>query len=253
MLYFLCDNTFEGLLTCIFDAFYRKQFPSKIVSESAQIPLFSETFEVVTDTAKAERVLTGLKKLVSKSALEMLYICSLSEDADIETHIFNYIRKTFEEGRSMELNFADADVLTLSKMYRKVLREEERIRQFVRFQKTADGIFFAAMEPKYNVLRLCTGHFQERFADQQWIIYDVKRRFGLHYNLKKVTEITFDDPDNLLASGKLLPSQMDMDEEHFQMLWKHYFKSAAIKERTNLKLQRQFMPKRFWKYLIEKQ
>jgi len=37
-----------------------------------------------------------------------------------------------------------------------------------------------------------------------------------------------------------------------QMLWKKYFKSMAIEERKNLKLQQQNMPKKYWKYLVEK-
>jgi hypothetical protein len=46
---------------------------------------------------------------------------------------------------------------------------------------------------------------------------------------------------------------MAADEEMFQELWKGYFKAMTIKERINPRLQRQHMPKRFWKYLTEKQ
>jgi probable DNA metabolism protein len=46
---------------------------------------------------------------------------------------------------------------------------------------------------------------------------------------------------------------MAEDEQLFQKLWKAYFKSLTIKERINPKLQRQHLPKRYWKYLTEKQ
>ncbi len=253
MIYFIYDRTFEGLLTCIHDAYFRKEFPQKLISEQETIPLFVEAYKVISDPEKAERVLASLKKKISKSALEMLFVCSLSEDLDTELCIFNYIRKTFDLNQSIELNFADTDVLALSKMYKKIQQEETRMRQFVRFQKTADGIFFAFIEPRYNVLPITADFFQDRFADQQWIVYDVKRKYGLYYNLEKVEEVFFDDPDNLLTSGKLQPEQMDLYEQDFQNLWKQYFKSIAIQQRKNPKLQKQFMPKRFWKYLIEKQ
>ena len=46
---------------------------------------------------------------------------------------------------------------------------------------------------------------------------------------------------------------MDSDERLFQQMWKTYFKAIAIKERMNPRKQRQDMPVRFWKYLVEKQ
>ncbi len=255
MLYFLYDNTFEGLLTCVFDAFYRKQFPGKIVPESTQLPLFSETFTVITDTEKAERVLNGLQKKLSQSATHMLFTCFLSEMEEVPTLIFNYIRKALVSDKSIELNFADiadTDVLELSKIYKKVQREAERMRQFVRFQKTADGIFFAVFEPLYNILPLNSEHFEDRFADQQWIIYDLKRGYGLYYDLEKTEIVRFENLEISPHSGQLSPEKLDEYELAFQQLWKDYFKSAAIKERINPKLHRQHMPKRFWKYLTEK-
>lgn len=253
MLYFSYDKTFEGLLTAVFDAFNRKEFPQQLVGEEVTIPLFTEVHEVVSGQEKAERVLNGLKSILSKSALRMLSVCFLSESDEVATSIFHYIRKTFEAKKSIELNFADPDVLYLSQVFKKVQREEEKMRQFVRFQKTTDGIFFACMEPRYNVLPLCSDFFEDRFADQQWIIYDIKRNYGLYYNLEKTELVRFDQLQVSPETGRLSEEQMDVAELDFQGLWRQYFQSAAIKERINLKLQRQHMPRRFWKYLTEKQ
>ena len=252
MLYFLYDNTFDGLLTCVFDAFNRKEFPENIIGEDKQLPLFSESFNVITDDVKADRVLKALSKKISKSALDMLFISFLSEMEEIEIRLFRYIRQALLSEKSIETNFADPDVLELSKIYRKVKREEERMRQFVRFQKTADGIFFAVMDPAYNVLPLTARHFKVRYADQQWIIYDVKRDYGLHYDLKTVETVHFDQLPVALGTGKLSTDKLDAYETAFQDLWRDYLKAITIRERLNLKLQRQHMPKRFWKYLTEK-
>ena len=252
MLYFIYDKTFDGLLTCVFDAFNRKEFPEKIVSEDVQLPLFAESFQVVSDDIKADRVLKALKKKISKSALNMLFIDFLSELDEIEMLLFRYIKKALISDISIEMNFADPDVLELSKIYRKVTREEERMRQFVRFQKTVDGVFFAIMDPMYNVIPLTARHFQNRFADQPWIIYDAKRKYGLHYDLKTVETVYFDNLDVPLETGKLTAEKLDDYEAAFQDLWKDYLKAITIKERKNLRQQRQFMPKRFWKYLTEK-
>jgi len=252
-LYFLYDHTFDGLLTCVFEAFNRKEFPEYITGEDKQLPLFAESFRVVTDDAKADRVLNALRKKISKPALDMLFISYLSELEGIEIRIFRYIQNALLAEKSIETNFADPDVLELSKIYKKVKREGERIGQFVRFQKTADGIFFAVMDPEYNVLPLTARHFKTRYADQQWIIYDVRREYGLYYNLKTVETIHFDQLPADPKTGKLSADKLDEYETSFRDLWKDYLKAITIRERLNLKLQRQHMPKRFWKYLTEKQ
>ncbi len=251
MLYFIYDHTFEGLLTCVFEAFSRKQFPEQILHEDKPA-LFVEKYEIVTDPEKADRVLKGLRKKISKSAVEMLSACWLSELDEVEMLIFNYIRKAVTADKSIEMNFADPDVLELSKIYRKVMRETERMRQFVRFQKTADGIFFACIAPQYNVLPCTIAFFEDRFADQQWLIYDSKRKYAIYYDLKKAEIVSFNTPPVDLCTGKLSEEQTNEDEIDYQQLWKNYIQSTTIKERLNLKLQRQHMPKRFWKYLPEK-
>ena len=252
-LYFLYDQTFDGLLTCVFEAFNRKEFPENIAGADKQLPLFTESFRVVTDNAKADRVMKALRKKISKQALDMLYITYLSELEEIEIRIFRYIQKALLAEKSIETNFADPDVLELSKIYRKVGREEERIRQFVRFQKTADGLFFAVMDPKYNVLPLTARFFKTRYADQQWIVYDVRRGYGLYYDLKTVEIVHFEQLPVDMETGGITADKLDECEAVFRNLWKDYLKAITIRERLNLKLQRQHMPKRFWKYLTEKQ
>ena len=61
------------------------------------------------------------------------------------------------------------------------------------------------------------------------------------------------DSTDLFPKGKLDEKLMAEDEKLYQELWKGYFKAMTIKERINLKLQRQHLPKRYWKYLTEKQ
>jgi probable DNA metabolism protein len=251
MLYFIYDNTFEGLLTCVFEAFNRREFPQRIVRTDDVPPLFTESFRVITDEDKSERVLKALRKKISSSALRMLFVDFLSELEGIEIVIFRYIRKAVIASKSIEMNFADADVLELSKVYKKVIREEERVRQFVRFQKTADNIYFAVIEPVYNVLLLSANFFKNRYADQQWIVYDTKRKYGLFYDLTTVETVCFDNLDISLASGSVNPEKLDESELNFRNLWRDYLKAITISERINPKLQRQHMPVRFWKYLIE--
>ena len=182
----------------------------------------------------------------------MITYAWLSELPESDELLFRYIRKNFDSKKSIEMNFADADVLELKQLAQKVSQEKMRVIQFVRFQKTADGLFFAPIAPMYNVLPFTIHYFKDRFADQRWIVYDIKRNYGFHYDLREAVEMTLDSMENF-ADGKLKEELMAENEKLFQELWKNYFKSITIKERINPKLHRQHLPKRFWKYLTEKQ
>ena len=253
MLVFRFDKTFEGLLTALFEAYNRKVFPDRLIAEGEPLPMFvEEEYTVVTDTKKSNRVWAGLRKKLDKEVCSMLMHVWLSEEVGSDELLFRYMRKVFDTPHSVATDFSDDDVLQVKKIAQKVARERLFLIQFVRFQKAADDIFFAPVSPRYNALPLAVRHFTDRFADQKWVIYDLKRGYGYYYDLKTATEITLDNSDHLLT-GKLDESLMAEDEKLFQQLWQSYFNALTIKERINPKLQRQHMPRRFWKYLTEKQ
>jgi probable DNA metabolism protein len=247
------DKTFEGLLTAVFDAYNRKTFPDRLLAIDEPEPLFvDELFTVVSDEEKSKRVWNGLTKKLQHNTCNMITYVWLSELDGSDDLIFRYIRKTFDSKQSIEMNFTDDDVLQMKKLAQKVGKEQMRLIELVRFQKSADDIFFAPVSPDHNSLPLTLDHFKNRFADQKWMIYDTKRNYGFYYDLKTVTEMTLDS-SGLFPNGKLDENLMAEDEKLYQELWKGYFKSMTIKERINLKLQRQHLPKRYWKYLTEKQ
>ena len=253
MLIFRYDKTFEGLLTAIFDAYSIKRFPDVLLAAEETSPLFyDEIITVVTDEERSNRVWKGLQKKLSASALTSLTTCWLSELPEIDLVLFRYIHKAIDAPRSIELNFGDPDVLELSKVWKKVNNERLRVMQFLRFQKAADGTYFAALKPLYNVISLVIPYLQDRFADQKWLLYDLKREYGYYYNRQKVDEVRFETKGTHLLTGKLDQQLMAEDEQLFQQLWRTYFKTIAIKERINPKLHRQNLPVRFWKYLTEK-
>lgn len=253
MVVFYYDNTFEGLLTAVFDAYTRKEFPDVLLKEGSVAPLFVEDIHtVITQEEQSHRVWAGLEKKLSKAACNMLTYAWLSEMEGVDNKIFRYICKNFNSKVSIEMNFGDKDVLELHQIAKKVSHEGHYLEMFVRFQKVSDGIFFASVEPEHNALPIVIPHFTDRFSDQKWIIYDVARHYGYYYNLETAEEITLENDEHLL-SGKLSEELIAPDEMMFQEMWKGYFNAMTIKERINPRLQRQHMPKRFWKYLTEKQ
>ena len=215
MTVFLYDHTFEGLLTALFDAYVRKTFPEALLTAGEPLPLFcDEVHTVVTDPEKSERVWKALRKKLSAAGLASVTSCWLSELPEAPMLLMRYLRKVFDSPRNIETHYADPDVLAVWQLGRKVSGERMRVLQFMRFQKTADGTYFGIMEPLYNVLSLTVRHFRDRFADQPWIIYDARRRFGYYYDRTEVSEITFSDPaQQPLTDGILREDQLRMKKK----------------------------------------
>ena len=268
MTVYVFDGTMDGLLTAVFDAFSLKEEPQELLAEGDALPLFCErTYQVGTDEEKARRVWAGLEKKLTREALKLISVSWLSELRELNTPLFQYICKVFKQG-DISRNFADSDVLVVTNIARRVLHEQLRMKQFIRFQKAKDGTYLAVVSPDHNVLPIIIDHFQDRFNDQPWLIYDAKRHYGFYYERLRVGEhssgigqvapirVTFEDEASVpfdLRNGKLDADVLSDNDQLFQELWRTYFKAICIKERMNPRKQLSDMPRRYWKYMTEKQ
>ncbi|QED37972.1 DNA metabolism protein [Antarcticibacterium arcticum] len=246
------DGSFEGFLTCVFQAFEQRLNVTGIYTEEAAQPgLFSTPEIVITNFEKAGRVKKGLKDNLDGGGRRQLYFSFLSELSGIELQLLEYIKLVFARNNFSSRDFGNPLILRISQTAKMVSREKHRMEAFVRFMLTKDEIYFAHIEPDFNVLPLILPHFESRYADQKWIIYDLKRKFGLFYNLHETNYISMDiSPD--IFDKNYQTSVYSTSELEFQELWRQYFKSTNIKSRKNLKLHNQHVPKRYWKYLSEK-
>lgn len=245
------DGSFNGFLTAVFIAFDEKLVVADIQKKTkVQRGLFSDSEPIFTQMDKAKRVWNGIRKK-NNTVIKDIYFAFLSETENIEPLLYRYIRKLFSTGMDVHSNYSDSLTLKISQLARSVSREKHRMEAFVRFQLTKDGIYFANIEPDFDVLPLISKHFRNRYADQQWIIYDVKRSYGLFYNLYGVEIVTLDLKE--VYTNSIQKSDTFLDTEYdYQNLWNNYFRSTNIKSRINPKLHQQHLPKRYWKYLSEK-
>lgn len=104
-------------------------------------------------------------------------------------------------------------------------------------------IFVAECEPATCALPIIAEHFVERFPNQIFIIFDRRRKICVIHLQGDQWTIKPYDPQ--------LDISMQFDSS-FELIWQKYFKILAIPERMNPKLQMGNMPKRYWKYLIER-
>lgn len=249
------DNTFEGFLSAVFYVFEYKLPEVKIVKEERLAQTFFDLPIVIeTDGEKAQRIWKWLAKEAGRGACNDLYRAYLSELDGIEDDLLYFIQlvaKT-KDAKHLLKNYADPFILNIAKVVRKVGREKHRMDAFVRFRETKDGMYVATVEPDFDVLPLNASHFEKRYADQKWLIYDLKRNYGIYYDLNKVETVTMAMDENV---NKASYSHLFFTEKElaYQELWQNYFKSVDIVSRRNTKLHLQHVPKRYWRHLSEKQ
>ena len=247
------NGTFEGLLTVLFTVYDWRAAPNSIQPEAtAQTGLFAQPAHRETDEALATRVWDGLLKTMNQEARARLYHVFLSEDAERELLIFRYVDLALRTAHDISENYANADVRRIQRLAQQMFREKHRMEAFVRFEKTADELFHATIDPDFDVLPLIAAHFTKRYADQRWLIYDKRRHYGLYYDLTRTDVVQF-EAEKPHSATDISATVLDEREPLFKLLWQAYFDHVNIPERRNLKLHRRHMPLRYWRCLSEKQ
>ena len=71
---YLYDGSYEGLLSCVFESFARKENPIEISVQDTIQTSFYPTRNIDTDLSKAERVKKGICTKMSKEAYELVQL-----------------------------------------------------------------------------------------------------------------------------------------------------------------------------------
>ena len=262
---FCYDKSFDGLLSAVFDAYVRREFPDLLLGKDAIPPLNASSFHhVATEAEKSARVFKGLIPKMTGDARRELFYAWLSEQEGADTLLFRYICRIFDcfrdrarrPGGAVETDLSDDGVFAVHRLAKKVGCEKHQLLGFARFQKTRDNVYFAAISPRHNVLPLLLDHFADRFADQSWILFDLKREYGVLFSDGDFRQVHLETEQVRRLrqhGGKLDLEFLEAGEAMFQELWKSYFKVVAIDDRSNPKLQSRCMPRRYWTYMTEKQ
>ena len=245
------DSTFEGFLTAIFEI-YEYKYVNPIINKkhNTQQNIFSESTEIFSNDDKSDRVIKKLDQQLGADGVRCLLYAFLSEIENIEQDLFKVIDYAVQNPTlNIMKDFANDAILKIVKLTKSVGREKHRMEAFIRFELLKDDIYFAKINPDFDVLTLIIPHFKNRYQDQKWLIYDLHRKYGIYYDLETIATITLDLDINLLDIDNNLYSESEID---YQKLWSEYFDHTNIKERKNIKLHVQHVPKRYWKYLTEK-
>lgn len=251
---FIFDGSYAGLLSVVFHCFETKVFQGKVYTRENFIGnMFEEVITIENNSESFNRVQKGLINRLGQNKANDLFKACLSEDSEVFQSVYNIIMRLFKGENNILSNYGDADVMKVSKTLKSISRERHRMKAFIRFSKANDGLYYALVDPDFNVLPLIISFFRNRYADQKWLIYDTKRNYGIYYDLRTVTEVKLMESEMNALSKSDSIIEIDEQEAKYQKLWQQYFKSTNIEARKNTKLHLQHVPKRYWKYLTEKQ
>lgn len=236
---YLTDGSIDGILTAVFNSYLIKKFPSAISDGNVQLELGEDLIEVITDLTKAQRVFNKLRVILPEKELEKIFIAIRSGDSAKHTLIFNYIVKTINESKCIADKFIDKDVFYFDKLVSRVQLEAHRFKGFIRFDKTENEIYYAKYFPDNDINTLILPHFISRYKTMPFILHDLNHNvISAYFNGKSKT-----------VREKLEPLNVNDD---FSKLFKTYYDTIFIKERANEKLMNNFMPRRYHKYMPEK-
>ncbi|MDR2909140.1 MAG: TIGR03915 family putative DNA repair protein [Oscillospiraceae bacterium] len=240
---YIYDGTLEGFYTAVFEAYARKK-PVKAITANPEIQtgLGEEAAEIETDGEKALRVEKGIRQKVGDYCLGMIWRGFWSGDDKKDTVIYRYIRAAMGQGRKVYNNLSHPDVLAMEYLLKNIGWEEGRVRGFVRFSKMENGVYYAKIEPRNNLVPLFMPLFADRYNDMPFVIHDPGHKMAGVYDTTGW---------RLIEGADLTPPEKAEGEDSFIRMWRLFCKTVAVEGRISAKRQRGFMPKHYWKNLPE--
>lgn len=247
------DGSFEGLLSAVAVAVKSARPVSGIADSDRSVPqLFVTPVTVVTDPDQARRLFSYLQQL-GGSTVRFAMNGYLSEDQETGLHLYHMVRLCLRYGAGATELYSDDSIRYLSRLSRRVDGEAHRLCGLIRFRLLLENCYYAPFESDCNVIGYLARHFIERMGSRQWILHDLGRELALYWDGGSIEEITIDDDftDHVRHHGEVPPRHFCGEEQYYQQLWRSFHTVISNPDRKNPKLQRQLMPKRYWRYLVE--
>ncbi len=257
MYIFICEDSLDGIFTGVYDAWdsgYGHNNVSLISNVPDNYTLFSEYINVVPDIEKSKKV---SRTLCNKFGMEVYQeICNAIMSDMIEKRDkidkAEAVYRTIVEGLGMKQgsrvleNLSNPYIAKVFRLSRTTGNEAHHYLGFLRFRELSNGVLYALIHPKNDIIHTLATHFSDRLPNENFLIHDDTREIIALHKAGKGYIIV----DASLVDNNML-SNYSLQEELYNKLWEGFFNSIAIEGRINTKLQSQNIPKRFWKDTVE--
>lgn len=275
--YLICEDSLEGIFTGIYDAYLKKRPHEQVhlcVGQEDNYRLFAVYETCRPDEAKAVKVARTIGRELGHEAYMSICRALASPCPDKGEAVY----KTVVAGLSMKNrkqvmgNLKNPYIHRVFELARFTANEAHFHVEFLRFRELENGILYAPMGPKNNVITFVVPHFADRLPLENFVIHDTLRGiYALHPAGKDwylvsgekartsgeepvwEGERQQDGASGSPAGESLFPdgTSFSEGEEKYSELFTHFFHTIAIKERGNYNLQRNMLPLRYRKYMTE--
>jgi probable DNA metabolism protein len=251
---FRCEDSLEGILSGVYTAWAAKVGHSSVelrTWETENMELFCQYHTVATDLVKAEKVLRTMKTRLGDEITEDICYAACSGEREKGTAIYRTLVDCLSVygaayGKKRLENLKNPYVRLVCQAYRNVWYEYHHYLGFLRFSQLPGNVLFAAITPKNDLLLLFQEHFGDRFVEEYWIIYDDRRKKALLHAPHEACSIYSGDTGKMDEYAKMKDCEAD-----YEALFQGFCQHISIRERENPHLQRQNLPLRFRKHMLE--
>lgn len=250
----VCEDSLEGVLTAIYCAYEWKLVPGKtrIQIGEADLCLFAVYREVETDPAKAAKVAATVKRRFGADAWEAICYALAAEAEEKGQAVYHAVAAGLSgkiRGPLMQA-LADDAVRRVFELSRHVQNETHRMKMFLRYREVEGGVLFARIEPDANVTEFIMPHFADRFPLENFVIADTRRGIaGIHASGQEWFLVRMDKA--VWEQFESLAGHYTQEEQEMAELFRHFCHTIGIKERSNRKLQQQFLPFKYRGFMTE--
>lgn len=257
MVIFLCEDSVDGIFSGVYDAWASRLGHGNValrVWGELNYELFAQYQEVPCDGEKAAKVARSIRKKMGQDAYETIYQAALSADPGRADCIYRVVVRgmstgvSSHEARNVIWNLQDPNVCRAFELSRQTGREAGRYIEFVRFRELANGVLFSEIQAENQVLPLVGDHFADRFPNEDFMIYDNGHNDCLIHGKNRPWFILRDTSPDQAAREDVSEKEREM-----QQLWRGFCRSISIESRENRRLQQQFWPLKFRRWMTEGQ
>ena len=249
--YLICEDSLEGIFTGIYDAYLLKKPHERIhicIGEEENLRLFAVYERHEPDEQKTVKVARTITRDFGSEAYLSICRALASPEADKGEAVYKTIVTGLGMKNKKELmgNLADPYVHRVFELARFAANEAHYHVEFLRFRELENGILYARIGPKNNIITFIMPHFADRLPLENFVIHDeIRNIYALHpargdwYLVYGEEGETGDKP--CFSEG----------ERQYSELFTHFFHTIAIKERRNDGLQTNMLPLRYRRYMTE--
>ncbi len=248
-----CEDRIESIFTAIYLCYEQKRnHQSTYITTTDEMFLFAEEILVEVSHEKFVKVARSLRTQFGEEDYRSICYALTSANEKKAQAVYQTIvyGLSHQVGRGHLFDYlADTWINTAFKLARAAKREQMHLLGFLRFTALESNVLFGSITPKNNIVAFMMPHFENRFPEENFMIYDELRDIlGVHPKGKEFYLIT----DTLMIEQIL--KEVDADRKgacQYEDLFKEFVSSVAIKERENFSLQRSMLPLRFRSHMTE--